>query len=78
MTVDNSTEQWWRSLLTGDGLEKPMRQMRHALRLLPAHERCKFCKLPVRRCSRSRYAPTGTRSIQNQHCLLQPMPSCRQ
>ena len=40
MTVDNSTVQWWRSLLTGDGLEKPMRQMRHA------HERCKFCKTP--------------------------------
>lgn len=46
MTVDNSTERWWRSLLTGDGLEKPMRQMRHALRMLPAHSRCKFCNSP--------------------------------
>ena len=29
MTVDNSIELWWKALLTGDGLEAPMRQVRH-------------------------------------------------
>ena len=46
MTVENSTELWWKALLTGDGLEAPMRQVRHALRLLPAHTRCVFCNSP--------------------------------
>ena len=46
MTVDKSTELWWKALLTGDGLEAPMRQVRHAFRLLPAHSRCVFCNSP--------------------------------
>ena len=33
-------------MLTGDGLNMPLRQMRHVLRLLPSHARCKFCNSP--------------------------------
>ena len=46
MTVENSPEKWWTALLTGDGLEQPMRQVRHAFRLLPADHRCTFCNSP--------------------------------
>jgi adenylate cyclase len=46
MTTEITAEQWWRMLLTGDGLQVPLRRMRHALGLVPAHVRCKFCNSP--------------------------------
>ena len=46
MTNEMTPERWWRTLLTGDGLNMPLRQMRHVLRLLPSHARCKFCNSP--------------------------------
>ena len=46
MTADTQDEKWWRSLLTGEGLRMPMRQMRHVFGVIPSHERCKFCNSP--------------------------------
>ena len=51
MTSEVTSEQWWRALLTGEGLTGgglriPFRRMRHALRFLPSHARCKFCNSP--------------------------------
>ena len=43
MTTKPTAEEWWRALLTGEGLKMPLREMRHVLRFLPSHARCKFC-----------------------------------
>jgi hypothetical protein len=41
-----TAEEWWRSLLTGDSPEVPVRQVRYVLSLFPSHARCKFCNAP--------------------------------
>ena len=46
MTNQMTAEGWWRSLLTGDGLNRPLRHMRHILGLVPSGTRCKFCNAP--------------------------------
>lgn len=46
MADQMTVEEWWTSLLTGQGLKVPLRQLRHALRFLPSEERCIFCNSP--------------------------------
>ena len=33
-------------MLTGEDLNVPLKEMRHVLRFLPSHKRCKFCNSP--------------------------------
>ena len=74
MTVENSTELWWKALLTGDGLEAPMRQVRHALRLLPRPHALRILQLALRRRRRARDASSGPGTFQDQRHLLQQVP----
>lgn len=46
MTSEITPEQFWRSLLTGEGLRTPVRQLRYFFALLPSQARCRFCSSP--------------------------------
>lgn len=41
-----TTEEWWRSLLTGNDPALPLRQFRYLWSLLPSNPRCTFCNAP--------------------------------
>lgn len=46
MSINNTPEEWWHALLTGDNPVMPLRQVRRVFSLMPGHVRCKFCNAP--------------------------------
>ncbi|MDP6514578.1 MAG: hypothetical protein QF878_15490, partial [SAR202 cluster bacterium] len=46
MADDITAEQWWSAMLTGKNLHVPVKQLRHAFRMLPSENRCVFCNSP--------------------------------
>lgn len=46
MNNNETPEEWWHSVLTGNNPKLPLREARHVFSLLPGHARCKFCNSP--------------------------------
>jgi len=46
MNENQTSEEWWHSLLTGKNPKIPLRESRLIFSLLPGHARCKFCNSP--------------------------------